>query len=455
MKYYIKCKGRTFGPTDENKIKHYVKSGFFSSDSIVSTDLKSWLPFQDVIEIEEESIVDSSPELSADESGETSKVFRLTEDNVVDKKSKKRNRTALPLGRRKAVLWGTCSFIVIALLAGGGYFFFQSDTIKIGKIIGKSPVSFQQVCQKHQSAVGLVVVTLEDAERKLLNYNGIDLSQIAMGTAFAIGKNQFATNSHVAYAIQDPKWKTANAIMDDIVKTEAKKQGVRNLQDYDLFLKNNPKLISEIKKFVLDNVRVRNVEIRLAHSGGRAISVTGVQIHPRYRTSGFSSDQEYFRNSEFDVAIFTTATEVNNPFSIASRETLYALAPGHEIAYIGFPTEGLMLEGNLDINNPEAVLKQGTINKITDFNNVFSTSEFNKSIIHDIPVTGGASGSPIFLPNGEIVALLWGGNVHGKDKNNARIVSAALHNFAVRVDALDIVKEQKIHDLKEWLGEKK
>jgi hypothetical protein len=36
-----------------------------------------------------------------------------------------------------------------------------------------------------------------------------------------------------------------------------------------------------------------------------------------------------------------------------------------------------------------------------------------------------------------------------------RVASAVQHNMAVRIDSLDIVKKQKTHDIKEWLGEKK
>ena len=44
MMFYIKSNGKIYGPTDEEKIKFYVKSGFFSLSSQTSTDLQKWQP---------------------------------------------------------------------------------------------------------------------------------------------------------------------------------------------------------------------------------------------------------------------------------------------------------------------------------------------------------------------------------------------------------------------------
>lgn len=454
MKYYIKCKGRTFGPTEENKIKHYVASGFFSLNSVVSTDLKNWLPLQDCISISEDIIIQPTPALVGDDNNDSPQVFRLSESNVVNKKTRIKNTFDLSFLRRKSVVLGTCSLVIVALLGVGGYFFLQSDTVKNKKSATKSPEGFQQVCQKHQSAVGVVTVTLEDSNGKLLSGVGdFKLSpDHPIGTAFAIGKNQFATNCHVAYGVKDQKAGVLENILEKIVVADAQRSGVKNRQQFEQYLKENKKNIEDFRAYLHNNVRVRNVEIRLAHSGGRSLSVSEVQIHPRYQANPEPGRE--FKNGEFDVAILTTTEDVNNYFPVASKEKLHALAPGQEIAYIGFPMEGLADNGNIDLDRPEAVFKQGTINKITDFNNVFSTPEFNKSIIHDIPAAGGASGSPIFLANGEVVAILWGVTHTGMNERG-RVASAVQHNMAVRIDSLDIVKKQKTHDIKEWLGEKK
>ena len=91
---------------------------------------------------------------------------------------------------------------------------------------------------------------------------------------------------------------------------------------------------------------------------------------------------------------------------------------------------------------------------MTDFDDAHGEARNNKAITHSIPTVGGASGSPVFLENGEVVAVAWGGNFNF-DENGNRTASAAQHNFAVRIDSLEVVEEEHVHDIREWLGEGK
>ena len=460
MKYYIKSNGKTYGPIEENKIKDRVLSGFFSDSSLVSTDFKEWLPLQQCIpsggllRILRPTAVKNTTEASSVKIKPPR--MRLTADNVVHRGTIAKERGTIAKEKefhfsKKLVFISASVFVFLLLCAVGGYFFLAQPPAK--KNAHTTPNDFQQVCRMYQSAVGVVTVTLEDSNGKLLNAIG-DFkvpSDYPIGTAFAIDKNKFATNCHVAYGVKDQKNGVLENVLWHIVINDAQRNnGVKNRDEFVKYCKKHMKEIEKFRDFLHANVRVRNVEIRLAHSGGRSLPVTGVQIHPRYQTA--PDDDFAFKNGEFDVAILTTGESVDKFFKIAALEKLYALAPGQEIAYIGFPMEGLHDNGNLDLNRPEAIFKSGTINKITDFNNVFSTPEFNKSIIHDIPAAGGASGSPIFLPNGEVVAILWGVTHTGKSQQG-RIASATQHNMAVRIDSLDAVKKQRTHNLQDWLGE--
>lgn len=449
MKYYIKSNGKTYGPIEENKIKDRVLSGFFSDASLVSADFKEWLPLQQCIPIlrptAAKSTIDEPPVENK------SARMRLTADNVIHRGSIPKEKKIL-LSKKMTIVFS--SAFVFLFLCVGGIYFLLPKVPPATKIDKTAPSDFQQVCRIYQSAVGVVTVTLEDSNGKLLS--GIGDFKVSpdypIGTAFAIDKNKFATNCHVAYGVKDQKNGVLENVLWRIIIKDAQQHGVKNENEFMQHCKKIEKEIENFRKYLHANVRVRSVEIRLAHTGGRSLPVTGIQIHPRYQTD---PDKDFiFKNGEFDVAILTTGESVEKFFKTASSEKLYTLAPGQEIAYIGFPMEGLHDNGNLDLNRPEAIFKSGTINKITDFNNVFSTPEFNKSIIHDIPAAGGASGSPIFLPNGEVVAILWGVTHSGKNQQG-RITSAIQHNMAVRIDSLDTVKKQRIHNLQDWLGEAK
>ena len=310
--------------------------------------------------------------------------------------------------------------------------------------------NFEEVCTYYRGAVGVVVVTLEDSDGKLLEKIGTIETNCyhPIGTAFAIAGNKFATNCHVAYEIKDVKNGVVDSILRKVFVAEAKKRGVKTEEELMAFFRENQEAIARGRKFLQEKVRIRNVEIRLSHSDGECLPVTGVQIHPRYKVN--SAD---FKNAEFDVAILTTSKNASTYFRIADTDELYELSQGQKIAYLGFPMEGILDAGSLNIEKPEATFKSGTINKITDFNNVHGDPRNNKSLIHDIPTVGGASGSPIFLDSGVVVAILWGAN-HNFDRDGERTASAAQHNFAVRIDSLDAVEEEKIHDIQDWIGEK-
>lgn len=457
MKYYIKSNGKTFGPLEENKIKDRLHSGFFSYNSQVSADLKEWLPLQQCISTPRSASVKTGSGTDHDitNAEDGAPHLRLTQDDVVLHPAGRSEKKSFHFNKKYAVPIIVCILIILCVAS-----FLVFNRLFAAKTVpampnGKTaPVDFQQVCKLYQSSVGVVMVTLEDSNGKLLSTIG-DLkvsSDYPIGTAFAVDKDKFATNCHVAYGVKDQKTGVLEEVLRHIVISHAQANGVKTREDFLQYYKKNEKNITDVRNYLHAHVRVRNVEIRLAHSGGRSLSVTGVQIHPRYQTD--PDKDSVFKNGEFDLAILTTGETVDCFFKMAPKEILYALAPGQEIAYLGFPMEGLQDHGNLDLNRPEAIFKSGTINKITDFNNVFSTPELNKSIIHDIPASGGASGSPIFLPDGEVVAILWGVTHSGKNQQG-RIASATQHNMAVRIDSLETVKTQKIYSMKEWLGEDK
>ncbi|MBO4648792.1 MAG: trypsin-like peptidase domain-containing protein [Lentisphaeria bacterium] len=449
MKYYIRSNGKMYGPVEENKIRARVLSGFFSENSLVSTDLKEWGSLQQYIPVMRSAVAREENEPGDPVQGTPH--IRLSSDNIIRPQAVPEASPPHPPRSQSVLILALCVLVLLILCGVGAYFLFTKFPIM--QHHSGTASNFQEVCKQYQSAIGLVVVTLENSDGELLSGNIGNFkvkSDHPIATAFAIDKNKFATNCHVAYGIKNQKNGVLNQILEQILREAARESGVKTPYELQQFRKKNEKEIEEFRKYLHANIRIRNVEIRLAHTGGRSLTITGVQIHPRYQTD--PDDDHAFKNGEFDVAILTTSESVEKFCKIASPKRLHALAQGQEIAYIGFPMEGLIDNGNLDFDRPEAIFKSGTISKITDFNNVFSSPELNKSIIHDIPAAGGASGSPIFLPDGQVIAILWG-VTHTGQNQRGRIPSAIQHNMAVRIDSLDIVGKQKIYDLQDWLGE--
>ncbi len=118
------------------------------------------------------------------------------------------------------------------------------------------------------------------------------------------------------------------------------------------------------------------------------------------------------------------------------------LGAGTPVAYIGFPMERLE-GGNVNIANPLATMQTGIVTSISDYYLEDRGPAENKLIRHNLPATGGASGSPVFLADGRVVATLNAGNINAVEYTTSsgtsqfRIPSAAQINFAQRIDILD------------------
>ena len=96
---------------------------------------------------------------------------------------------------------------------------------------------------------------------------------------------------------------------------------------------------------------------------------------------------------------------------------------------------------NINLDKPAATMQSGIISNVTDFKRCEQKDPAaNVFIRHNLPATGGASGSPIFTTDGKVVAMLYGGNVNFKKESGERTPSAAQINFAVRIDLLHEVK---------------
>lgn len=237
------------------------------------------------------------------------------------------------------------------------------------------------VVRKYQSAVGLVVTTNRGEPE-------------GMATAWAIAPSVFATNAHVSQPIGELLQKGGSAY------------------------------------------------IVLNKSPDRRFRITEAITHPRYLRAGKSFEGRDPAAAPYDVGILKIDGRTDVWFPIANRSELTQLDSGYRIAYLGFPMEGLSGNG-VDPRNPVATMQSGIVTSNTDWWQGAGEFENRFLVQHNLGAVGGASGSPIFNPQGEVVALLNAGNIVVTlqyDDNGkpfvARTPSAALINFGQRVDLL-------------------
>ncbi len=175
---------------------------------------------------------------------------------------------------------------------------------------------------------------------------------------------------------------------------------------------------------------------------GIRLPVTGAVPHNGYREGSGESDADVKVPFAFDVALLAIDGEFPVNFPIASAEELAKLKSGYRIAYLGFPMENL-LNGNVNAESPVANMQSGIVTAVTDFEQRDAGGTRNYLVRHNLGVTGGASGSPMFNTKGEVVAIVNGMNItaqllptHDGRMAAVRAPSAAMINFAQRVDLL-------------------
>lgn len=185
--------------------------------------------------------------------------------------------------------------------------------------------------------------------------------------------------------------------------------------------------------------------VRSPGKDGKIYKVVGAKLHPGYKAlNAFLSQDVLRRNSVdigipgYDVATLTVEEELpaDTILSLAAVGELRALNSGTALATAGYPTEGVA-GGGAQTYGATPQYHTGAVTGLTDF--FFLPTDFPHSqLIHDsIPAAGGASGSPIVNVSGHVVALLSAGNNYAPPgRNEPRVSSGVLINYAQRVDLL-------------------
>jgi len=281
-----------------------------------------------------------------------------------------------------------------------------------------------QSAEQNKNAVGLVVLTAE-----LQNGNKVP---VPIGTAWAFAPDKFATNAHVANGLKEGCEGVMMSLVGSLLEKRAEEAGFKD--DIEAYLKKlgeaeAKKIVEQCAKEAQKLIRGFHASILINGAYHKSFPVSQVQIHRDFGAVNSSFDP--------DVAILTIEGTHDVFFKLADVDTLGALKSGEPIAFLGFPMENMHNE-NVNLDNPVASMQSGIVVAVSDFDMKDAGPSGNYLIRHNLPATGGASGSPIFNQKGEVVALLFAMNTIGQVQNGQveRAPSAALINFAVRADLL-------------------
>ena len=325
-------------------------------------------------------------------------------------------QTATMFSRSKIFIAAGCLFAAAVILLG------------VFALKGKeSSAQFTEIVEKHKTAVGLVALTVELENGKKVT--------IPIGTAWALSPNRFATNGHVAVGLKGTLQEFIKNNVTALLAAEAEKNGSKSLKEFlDKLGNQQDTVIESTAKKVFASIKNVRGDIIINGTRNKSYPITFVQIHKNYGAV----------NTQFnpDVAVLTIDGKHDNFFKLADKSTLYSLKSGVPVAFLGFPMENLD-KSNVNVDNPIASMQSGIVVAVSDFEMKDAGRDGNFLLRHNLPATGGASGSPIFNRNGEVVALLYAINIVGQVQSNGsntvitRAPSGVQINFGVRADLLE------------------
>ena len=301
--------------------------------------------------------------------------------------------------------------LLVVLLAGGAFFYYRDrqhgeEVRQIAASLAAADAKVSKLAEKDipQSAQQALQAAVYLVAKKGAG------SEIGKATAWAFTPDKFATNAHVTEAIKGHE-----------------------------------------KEFVLIG---RNKE---------RIGIDNVKSHPGYlafksykMTQGSVSGDNFTPLdviNEYDVGIIypsepipaDPATGKVATLELASKDELEALNPGAAVASVGFLIEGMA--ASMVVTEAPSALRFGNISSLTDVFMCRAEPDHRLLIQHSVPVTGGVSGSPLIDKSGKVIGIVNGGNTAtlleqqgsrgSTEAETIRIPSAALINFAQRVDLLE------------------
>jgi len=165
------------------------------------------------------------------------------------------------------------------------------------------------------------------------------------------------------------------------------------------------------------------------HPGYELFEKTAMAYEPAERDLSSSKRVELIPVADVALMQVENQERLAAPLALLVESRVESLGAGEPVAFVGFPAEGLITGS---VRNPVPISQRGQVINVTDSFLTHLSAGPNRVVLHSLPATGGASGSPIVNTAGQVVAVLNAGNVvfvGGK-----RTPSAAAINFAQRVD---------------------
>lgn len=421
--FYLKQRGQILGPFEAAKLLQMYRSGLLAGSDQISPDKISW---RSVSAFFGTATAASSGTISLSEPRSTT--IQLHPEDVmpqeeapVETDSAEESGTIYSGGFWKIAV----ALFLLVLLAGGGLWLFQqsgteeksgkqeqkqeqkqdgsgTEAGQKGKGAGEQqtaseakPENWQAIIQQYQAAIGVVLLEVTGTNGKKEFF--------PQGTAWANSENTFVTNAHVAATFAG----------------------------------------------CLNYSGIRSVKVYVAMNGGtQRHLIHALQVHP-----GYTED-----SSDSDFAVLHTKDVLTTYLKCGDESELRKLQQGDDVISLGFPMEGLD-RGNLNLECPTATMHKGTIAAISDSSYADRGFARNTLIRHSIPAVGGASGSPIFATSGHVIAILFAGNMNFEFDSNGKMrkreASAAMINFAIRIDRLQQCLEAEIVPVETFMRGKK
>jgi len=289
-------------------------------------------------------------------------------------------------------------FLIIIVSGGFGWNVWQTSQ-QLQVMNEAAGEKFAEIYQELESNIGSLANKASKSVYLVIIKN--DNGETPVGTAWVARNDALATNSHVAEVFYE--------LSDD----ESQKFIVRSI-------------VPPYKEHVITKVAL--------HPGYKIFERVWNKESPKViEVSGEIRDIEYI--PAYDVALLYPASSAGlaEPLKIASDSSLRNLTAGEEVAYIGFPMEGVFQQAFVE---PTPQIQVANITSITDFFRGQPLFDSAQLIQHSLPATGGASGSPIINKKGEVIALLNAGNILGVNDEGVRIPHAVSINYGQRVDLL-------------------